>query len=238
MWTRLLVSVALLLGGLAFHSPPVHAACVVETSTPAYADGTNLRDDKCDATGARKVTTAGGGISSIGTANAAAPTLVEAAVASFSFDLSGNARFTLGTLLSGENQTYQFQEIGWGVVRSTSVASGLLIAADCTSHCTPAAYVALPIGPKTFTSTISSATSGDTIVKQTHSIYGGNTNTFTNDDAVLLCTITFTATTQYLTKAFTKSCDPVTGNWSYYGVISSNTGSGAGVVTGAVTATY
>src|SRR4029077_10293018 len=125
-----------------------------------------------------------------------------------------------------------------GAVRSISVASGLLVGADCTSHCTPAAYVAVPIGSKTFTSTIVSATSGDTIVKQTHQIYAANNNTFTSDDAVLVCTITFVATTQYLTKAFTASCPAVTGDWLYYWVISSATGSGAGVVTGTVTATY
>lgn len=145
---------------------------------------------------------------------------------------------TLTTLISGEDQTNDLIKISGGAVRSTTVASGLLIAADCTSHCTPAAYVALPVGSKTFSSSIASATSGDTIVKQTHTIYAGNTNTFTSDDAVQVCQITFNATTQYLTKAFVQSCPPVTGNWLYYGVISSNTGSGAGVVTGAVTATY
>lgn len=174
-------------------------------------------------------------------ATVAAPTYLEGTLNALACTLAGYLRVSVeafNILLSGENQTYNLLEIGWGVVRPTVVASGLLIAADCTSHCTPAAYVALPTGPKTFTSTISSATSGDTIVKQTHTIYAGNTNTFTSDDAVQLCQIVFPATTQYLTKAFVQSCPPVTGNWLYYGVISSNTGSGAGVVTGVVTATY
>jgi hypothetical protein len=151
----------------------------------------------------------------------------------------------MDTLLAGEilpsgSDTIGMIAVTGGAVRGTvgNVASGLLAGADCTSHCTPAQWVALPNKAKTFTSTIVSATSGDTIVKQVHNIYGANTNTATNDDAVLLCTITFAPTTQYLTKKFTQSCSPVTGNWLFYFVISSGTGSGTGVVTGDVTATY
>jgi hypothetical protein len=126
-----------------------------------------------------------------------------------------------------------------GAVRGTvgNVASGLLVGADCTAHCTPAAYVALPATSITFTGTLVSSTTGATTVAQTQMIYGANTNTFTNDDAVLICTITFPSATQYLLKAFTQSCASVTGKWLFYGVISSGT-SGTATVTGVVTATY
>jgi hypothetical protein len=78
--------VALLLG----LSPPVWAdtAVLLEqtdgTTTRLGGAGSNLRS---------------------GTATAGAPTLVEGSAGSFSFDLAGNARVTLGTLLSGEDQT-------------------------------------------------------------------------------------------------------------------------------------
>src|ERR1043165_8393689 len=124
MWTRIGLALFLLCGTWSLASPEARAGCVVETATPAYADGTSLRDDKCDATGARKVTSAGAaGISNLGTANAAAPSLVEAAQASFSFDLSGNARFTLGTLLSGEDQTNNLLMTSGGAVRITMFSS-------------------------------------------------------------------------------------------------------------------
>lgn len=156
-------------------------------------------------------------------------------------DSSGRSIVHLGTQISGEIQAAlqadSMLATSGGSVRSLSVASGLLVGADCTSHCTPAAYVALPTGPKTFTGTLVSSSSGATTVAQVHSIYAANTNTFTSDDAVLVCTITFPSATQYLTKAFTQSCPVVTGNWLYYGVIASGT-TGTATVTGAVTATF
>lgn len=239
--TNMLLALLLILGGwMVFESPTAWASCEVQSGSVTYENGDFIGGDLCDTTGAKKVTTTGGAITTLGTNEAAAPTRVEQSAGSFSFDLSGNARITPGTLLFGEDYTNEALKVEGANVRGSvgNVASGLLIAADCTLHCTPAVVVALPIGSKTFTSTIVSATSGDTIVKQTHKIYGANISTFTDDDAVLLCTITFTATTQYLTKKFTKSCDPVTANFLFYGAIASGTGSGAGVVTGAVDATY
>jgi len=55
MWTRFFLTMLLVLSGWAFSSPPVHASCVVETSG-AYAEGDNIRDDKCDTSGNKKET--------------------------------------------------------------------------------------------------------------------------------------------------------------------------------------
>ncbi len=167
-----------------------------------------------------------------------APTYVEGTDNPQSCDLAGNTR-TIDTIHAGEDTVNNLVQTSGGKVRGTvgNVASSLLVGADCTSHCTPATYVALPKGSKTFTSTLVSSTSAATTVAQVHKIYGGNTNTFTDDDAVLLCTVTFTSATQYLLKAFTQACAPVNGDWLYYGVISSGT-TGTATVTGAVTATY
>ncbi len=142
-------------------------------------------------------------------------------------------------LRAGEDDVNNLVMSSGGKVRGSvgNVASGLLVGADCTSHCTPATYVALPKGSKTFTGTVVSSTSGGTTVAQVQKIYGADFNTFTSDDAELLCTITFTSATQYLLKAFQQSCAPITSDFLFYGVIASGT-TGSATITGAVTAKY
>lgn len=243
MWKSLLVTVALL-------CVSTQAWAQAATTPKNYGNPEQPVSTRCVSADATTFIECGSGaISSLGTSTAAAPTLVEGATASFSFDNNGNARFTLGTLISGENQTYNLLEIGWGVVRPTVVASGLAYAADCSAApttygtaCTPAAYVALPTGSKTFTARLTSSTSADTLVAQTIYIYGGDTNTFTSDTATLACMIQFPAATQSLLVGFTQTC-PVTGNWLYYGAVTFGTDAGVAHatranVTSAVTAKY
>src|SRR4029077_17894416 len=101
MCIRISVLLLCMLGGWSWIAPSeVQAECRVLTTPEVYTPGQVVRD-VCDTSGARTVVVGGvATVSGLGTANAAAPTLVEGAGASFSFDLAGNARFTLGTLLA------------------------------------------------------------------------------------------------------------------------------------------
>ncbi len=142
----------------------------------------------------------GGGF---GTATAAAPTLIEAAPASFSFDLSGNARFTMGTLLSCEDQTNNLCMVSGGAVRTTTFSS-------VTAAATNSTVTTVPVGSKTFVVQIINSTSETKAA--TVSIYGNVISSTTG--GILLCTVTLpsTATTLQLQDA----CPPVTANFPYY----------------------
>ena len=167
---------------------------------------------------------------------AAAPTYTEGAPGAFSFDLSGNLRVTLGTLLACEDQANNLCMVSGGVVRVVSIASNLLVAADCTSSCTPAVTEIIPVGSKTIEGRVVSTTSGATVT-QTQKIYGSSSSSFTTDDAELLCTLVLSGT-QVTTKAIVKSCPPITANYSYYGVISSATTTTGNAATGSTKAMY
>lgn len=151
-------------------------------------------------------------------ATAAAPTLTEGSANSFSSDLAGNTRTTLGTLLSGEDQTNNLMQTSGGVVRQTTVTSSV------TTNTTSTA-VAVPVGSKTFYGQIV----GTGAVTQTQAIYGDIDNDAAN--GILLCTLTLSGTTRTQ-----DACPVVTANFSYYYVITTNTtGTSA---TGAVYAMY
>ena len=143
---------------------------------------------------------------------AAAPTLTEATANSFSGDLSGNTRSTLGTLLAGEDQDNTLFMTSGGVVRQTQLlgTGGVpSTATDATN--TP---IALPTGHKTFTGRV---TCTGTCV-QTQKIYGTwrSTADATLDD--LVCTITLNKST-----ADQASCIPTETNFSYWYVVTSLT---------------
>lgn len=187
---KLLICCISLLALWAFHSPPqAQAACEVQTATVTYANGAFIGGDLCDANGNKKTTlggTAGGGF---GTATAAAPTIAEGTGTSFSFDLSGNARVTLGTLLSGEDQTNNLLMTSGGAVRVTQlVGTGGIpsTASDATGTA-----MALPVGKKTFHGIV---TCTGTCV-QTQKIYGAYESSATVAKSVLVCTLAMSAST-------------------------------------------
>ena len=207
-----------LLGLWAFYSPPVvQASCVVEGTT-TYAVGASLRDDKCDTSGAKKVTTGGAAGTAGGTANAAGPTLVEGTLYGFFMDLAGNLRVTLGTLLAGEDQTNNLLMTSGGAVRSTTMASAV------TTNTTSAAAV-LPVGSKS----IYGSVTGTGAITQTQAIYGGITSGVTSTTGILLCTLTLSGTT-----AVYDACPVMTANFLFYIVVTTaTTGTGSsGTVTG------
>ena len=171
-----------LLGLLAWASPPpVQANCVV-TGTETFPAGTYIPDDKCDNTGAKKTTSTGGTISSLGTNTAAAPVLGEGSSGSFSFDLAGNARFTMGTLLEGEDQNNHLLNIGFGATRITTFPSVITTTTSATQT--------LFTGPVRFMAQITNATSETKAA--TLDIYGNWTNSTTG--GIKICTITLPST--------------------------------------------
>lgn len=214
MRTRLVLSLLLILGGWAAFSLPAQAACVVET-TGTYSEGANLRDFKCDTGGNLKMSMGGvGSAGGFGTATAAAPTLSEGAGANFSFDLSGNARFTLGTLLWGEDQTNNLLMTSGGAVRYTQlVGTGGVpsTASDATTSPT-----ILPVGRKTFQGLV---TCTGTCV-QIQKIYGAQESSATVAKSVLICTLNPGASV-----ATTNATDWCTSdvNFLYYFVVTSGT---------------
>lgn len=158
----------------------------------------------------------GGRASSGGVAQASAPTLTEGSFTSFFFDLLGNLRVTLGTLISGEDQTNNLMQTSGGVVRTTTVASAI------TTNTTSAAAT-VPIGSKTFAAVLT----GTGAIVQTLAIYGSVDNTYTVGVDPLICTITLSGTT-----AVGDACAVVTANFAYYFVVSTATSgtSASGVV--------
>ncbi len=146
---------------------------------------------------------------SLATATAAAPTLIEGALANLSVDLANNLRVTLGTLISGEDQTNNLLMTSGGVVRQTQILGTGGVPSTATDATTTAQIV--PTGTKTFFGTV---TCTGTCV-QTQKIYGDWNSDAANGE--LLCTLTLNATTV----AFA-SCI-VTTDWSYYYVVTTAT---------------
>ena len=169
-------------------APSVQAECRVLSSTPTYEAG-KLKDLTCGTDGALSVSIIGGGISTLGTATAAAPTLVEASSATFSFDLAGNARVTLGTLLSGEDQTNNLMMVSGGNTRITQLVGTGGVPSTASDATTTATI--LPVGKKTFHSVV---TCTGTCV-QTQKIYGAFESSATVAKSTLVCTLTNNAST-------------------------------------------
>src|ERR1043165_6101704 len=188
--------------GVSVFEPPAQANCMV-TGTETFAVGTYIPDDKCDATGAKKAT-GGGAISSLGTANAAAPSLVEAAQASFSFDLAGNARFTLGTLLSGEDQTNNLLMTSGGAVRQIALMTA--VSTNSTGS-TAAGYV----GSKTVKGTLTCNAGGSTNCGITYTIYGSELSSQATGTKEQLCQVVI-PTGAAVTSG---SCAPITAAFTY-----------------------
>jgi hypothetical protein len=122
----------------------------------------------------------GGGavITSSGTATAAAPVLVEGAPATASFDLSGNMRVTLGTLLAGEDQNNNLIMTSGGVVRLVTIASAITTNTVSTTQI-------VPTGTKTFFGEVD----GTGMVSVTLDLYGGFDSAASKVGKVWLCTI-------------------------------------------------
>ena len=150
----------------------------------------------------------------------AAPTFADlTAMGLLSCDTNGNLRVTIGTLLSGEDQTNNLIQTSGGAVRSTTMASAV------TTNTTSAA-VALPIGVKRIYGSID----GTGAVTQTQAIYGGLTSGVTTTNGELLCTLTLSGTTHDHA-----GCTVTTAHLFYIVVTTATTGTSA---TGVVTAMY
>ncbi len=187
MWTRILLIGAILIGGGWVASPPVQAGCLVDSGT--YTTGTVLREPLCDTSGNLKTTLGGSSSGGLGTANAAAPTLVEAASATFSFDLSGNVRMTMGTLLSCEDQANNLCMVSGGAVRLTQLVGTGGVPSTATDATGTANL--LPTGVKNFHGIV---TCTGTCV-QTQKIYASYESSATVAKSILVCTLTISGTT-------------------------------------------
>lgn len=144
------------------------------------------------------------------TATAAAPTYTEGETEDNSCDLSGNARFTLGTLLSGEDQPNNLLMTSGGKVRVLVVATGMIVGGDATMT----TAVELPVGTKTFEGSVA----GTGAVTQVQVIYGGFVSPITATNGTPICTLTLSGTT-----AKYDWCPVVTASFPYYGVLTSGT---------------
>ncbi len=190
----------LLMLALSLWTAPAWAACLVDSGT--FPTGHVLRDVLCDTSGNQRVVIGGSAGGGLGTATAAAPTLAEGAAASFSFDLAGNARFTLGTLISGEEQTFDLLKTSGGSVRTTTFSS--------VTSATSSTVTTVPTGAKTFMGQIINATSETKAA--TVLIYGNWTNSTTG--GILLCTLTLPSTVTVL--QLQDACPVVTANFAFY----------------------
>lgn len=146
---------------------------------------------------------------------AAAPTLSEGTANTFSGDLGGNLRVTNGTCLSGESACIGTSPDSYimttgGVVRSKTVASGMLVGGDGTMT----GVATVPTGSKTFQGIIT----GTGAITQTQKLYGGFANPLTTTNGELLCTLTLSGTTET-----SLTCPVVTANFPYYAVLTSGT---------------
>lgn len=206
---RILLGLALVLSWGAWHPAASQASCEVHTTTPTYSDLTFLGVDLCDANGNKMMSmgTAGG----LGTATAAAPTRVEGAAASFSFDLSGSARVNLTTLLAGEDQYNNLIMTSGGATRLTQLVGTGGIPSTASDATTTAQL--LMTGKKTFLGIV---TCTGTCV-QTQKIYGAFENSATVAKSELLCTLYLNASTT------AKASCIVDTNWQYYFVVTSAT---------------
>ncbi len=194
-----------------FYAPlPAMAECKVLTDDPTYTDG-QLKDLRCTTAGLLDVNISSGAVSSLGTANAAAPSLSEGAAATFSFDLSGNARMTLGTLLSGEDQSNNLLMTSGGAVRITTIlgSSGVVAAVGADPFTSTATI--LPVGKKTFQALLTCTGT----CTQTQKIYGASESSATVAKSVLVCQLTPSATTTATDYCVTDK------NFSYWFVVAS-----------------
>lgn len=142
---------------------------------------------------------AGGGF---GLSTAAAPTLIEGAGASFSFDLTGNARVTFGTLLSGEDQANNLLMTSGGANRITSLGA--------VTSATSSTPMAIFTGPVRFMGQITNATSETKAL--TVDIYGNWTSSTTGGDPICRIILPSTATVTHLED----TCPTVTPDYLYY----------------------
>ena len=134
-------------------------------------------------------------------------------------DTSGNKPVSLGTLLSGEDQTNNLLMTSGGVVRQTTVTMG----AAATANGTTAAF-AVPTGIKTFVGQVV----GTGAVLQTQTIYGDVDNDAANGIAV--CVLVNSGTTR--DQSFCRTDAPFL---YYYVVTTATSGTSA---TGAVYVAY
>lgn len=118
------------------------------------------------------------------------------------FDGSGNGFSTLGTLISGEDQTNNLLMTSGGVVRTTTFGS--------VTSATTSTISAVPIGSKTFVAQIINATSETKAATLT--IYGNVISSTTG--GIPLCTITLPSTVTVL--QLQDACPVVTANFAYY----------------------
>lgn len=151
-----------------------------------------------------------GGIA--GTASASAPSLAEGAAGYFYFDLSGNLRVSLGTLLSGEDQTNSLLRVNGGAVRSVTLMTGV------TTN-TTSANVAVFSGGKTPMASVT----GTGAQTATVTFYGDMENTTTHGEA--LCSIVLSGTTKAV-----GACQQFSKDYPYYHAVTTVvTGTGATV---------
>lgn len=153
-----------------------------------------------------EVVGSGGASLASATATAAAPSLIEGASVSLSEDLTGNLRVTLGTLLSGEDQTNSLFRVSGGAVRQTTVAGAI------TTNTTSAVNT-VPVGNKTFWGQVD----GTGAVTATLELYGGITSGVTSTSGILVATFTLSGTTS----AFAVS-PVIDSNFSFYVVKSTS----------------
>lgn len=179
LWTGLICSVLWL--GV---STTAWAECKVLTTAPVYAAG-QLKDITCGTGGAIAI----GGAP--GSATAAAPTYTEGGQGSASYDLSGNQRVTLGTLLAGEDQTNNLLMTSGGVARTTTFSS--------VTSATSSTVTTVPTGAKTFVAQIINATSETKAATLT--IYGNLISSTTGGIAVCQLVLPSTATVVQLQDA-------------------------------------
>ncbi len=180
--------VAILMVWALYHPPSVQAECKVLTADPTYTDG-QLKDLRCTTAGLLDVNISSGAVTSLGTATAAAPSLAEGAAGAFSFDLAGNARVTMGTLLSGEDQTNNLLMTSGGATRITQLVGTGGVPSTASDATTTATI--LPVGMKTFHSVV---TCTGTCV-QTQKIYGAFESSATIAKSTLVCILTNNAST-------------------------------------------
>jgi hypothetical protein len=141
-----------------------------------------------------------------GTANASAPTLQEGGLYGFFMDLAGNTRTTLGTLLSGEDQTNNLIRTSGGAVRQTAIATNV------STNTTTATSVGFT-GNKTFKGTLVCNAGGSTNCGITYTVYGNELNSTTGGEQLCQVIIpTGAATTS-------GTCPVIQGNFSYFFII-------------------
>ena len=208
MKTRMyLLAIGLLALSTVAMTAEARAECKVLDAVPTYTAG-QLKDHTCTTSGYVNFNLASGTLTGLGTATAAAPTLSEGAAASFSFDLAGNTRFTLGTLISGEDQTNNLLMTSGGVARITTLGS---VTSATTS--TPAL---IPTGAKALMGQIINATSETKAITAT--VYGNWTNSTTGGIEICRIELPSTATTLQLQGLCPISVNAIPFTYWYYTV--------------------